>query len=143
MKQAYHSSAFVINRTAPKLKITNLENHSSNNGKVEPVLQIIDTNMNEGEIKVSLKELEGKKVKLPDVHEQKISDQEIKIAMDNFSEKMDGIYQLSVSAVEVSVKFNESESMKHIQLRKALITVNEQWFLREDGRITFRRRRKR
>lgn len=114
--KAYHSGAFVIDRTAPKLKITNLENHSSNNGKVEPVLQIIDTNMNEGEIKVSLKELEGKKVKLPDVHEQKISDQEIKIAMDNFSEKMDGIYQLSVSAVDLAG--NQSEKSIYFNVNR-------------------------
>ena len=114
--KAYHSGAFVIDRTAPKLKITNLENHSSNNGKVEPVLQIIDTNMNEGEIKVFLKELEGKKVKLPDVHEQKISDQEIKIAMDNFSEKMDGIYQLSVSAVDLAG--NQSEKSIYFNVNR-------------------------
>jgi len=140
--KVYHSGAFVIDRTAPKLKITNLENHSSNNGKVEPVLQIIDTNMNEGEIKVSLKELEGKKVKIPNVHEQQISDQEVKIAMDNFGEEMDGIYELSVAAVDLAGNQSEETICFNVNRNGSSYTFNrdtevmfQKLFIQNSGKV--------
>ena len=48
-------------------------------------------------------------------------------------------FTIDRTAPEVSVKFNESDSHHETyynQVRKALITVNEQWFRPEDGTIT-------
>ena len=48
-------------------------------------------------------------------------------------------FTIDRTAPKVSVKFNESDSHHETyynQVRKALITVNEQWFRPEDGRIT-------
>ena len=100
--KAYHSGAFVIDRTAPDIEIENIANDSSNNGKVEPVLRIRDEHMDEGKITLSLKELTGKRIKMPKTQEQSVSDREFKISFENFGEEMDGIYKLSVNAIDLA-----------------------------------------
>ena len=132
----------MIDQTEPKLEITNIENHSSNNGRVEPILQISDDNINEGEIKISLIELEGKKVKIPDVHEQQISDQAIKITMDNFGEKMDGIYQLSISVVDLagnqsekSIYFNVNRNGSGYTFSHETETLFQKLFIQNSGKM--------
>lgn len=100
--RAYHSGAFVIDRTAPIIEIENITNYSSNNGNVAPVLRISDEYIDEGKIHFSLKELTGQRITMPDVQQQNVSDKEFKISFEDFGENMDGIYKLSVDAVDMA-----------------------------------------
>ena len=60
----YQSGAFVLDTVKPELSIKGVEAYSSNNGKVEPVIDIYDVNLDEGKVTVELDEFTGKKVEM-------------------------------------------------------------------------------
>ena len=98
----YHSGSFIIDTTVPEIVIRGVENESSNNGKVAPTIEVHDVNINEGEIKIVVEELTGKKAALPHMDEQKTEDGAVQVALSDFSEDMDGIYKLSVSVLDLA-----------------------------------------
>ena len=51
----YQSGAFVLDTVKPELSIKGVEAYSSNNGKVEPVIDIYDVNLDEGEVTVCIR----------------------------------------------------------------------------------------
>ena len=105
----YQSGAFVLDTVKPELSIKGVEAYSSNNGKVEPVIDIYDANLDEGEATVALDELTGKKVEMPEAERQETDTHHLQLAMGDFGSGMDGIYRLSVHAVDLAGNDDEAE----------------------------------
>lgn len=105
----YHSGAFILDTAKPKLSIGGVEAYSSNNGKVEPVIDIYDANLDEGEVTIALDELTGKKVEMPRFERQETDEHHLQLAMDDFGSEMDGIYRLSVHAVDLAGNDDRTE----------------------------------
>ena len=105
----YQSGAFVLDTVKPELSIKGVEAYSSNNGKVEPVIDIYDVNLDEGEVTVALDELTGKKVEMPEVERQETDTHHLQLAMGDFGSGMDGIYRLSVHAADLAGNDDEAE----------------------------------
>ena len=110
-----------------------MEAYSSNNGKVEPVIDIYDVNLDEGEVTVALDELTGKKVEMPEVERQETDTHHLQLAMGDFGSGMDGIYRLSVHAADLAGNDDEAElflrliAMAHIM---PLIRRQKRWYKR-------------
>lgn len=113
----YHSGPFIIDTIAPEIVIQDVENDSSNNGKVAPTIEVHDVNINEGEIKIVLEELTGKKAELPHMDEQKTAEGRIQVALNDFGDNMDGIYKLSVSALDLAGNRGEKAAFFSVNRR--------------------------
>ena len=74
-----------------------------------PVIDIYDVNLDEGEATVALDELTGKKVEMPEVERQETDTHHLQLAMGDFGSGMDGIYRLSVHAVDLAGNDDEAE----------------------------------
>ena len=105
----YQSGAFVLDTVKPELSIKGVEAYSSNNGKVEPVIDIYDVNLDEGEVTVTLDELTGKKVEMPKIERRETDTHYLQLAMGDFGSEMDGIYRLSVHAADLAGNDDETE----------------------------------
>lgn len=96
----YPAETFYVDKTAPKLEITGVKNHSANNGDVIPVVSYSDTNIDENQVKITLTGANRKAVKLEgtyeDLHNGCI------FTFNNFAkeQEIDDIYTLAAKLVD-------------------------------------------
>lgn len=96
----YTEETFFVDKTAPTLEITGVENESANNGTVIPVVKYSDTNIDNSAVKITLVGANRGNVKLlgsyADIHNGKV----FTFADFAHEQEIDDIYTLSASLTD-------------------------------------------
>lgn len=96
----FESQSFYVDKTAPALEISGVENNSANNGKVAPVITYSDTNYDSSTVSINLTGVKRGDVKLKGIYTEQHNGSSF--TFDNFEEikDVDDIYTLTVSLTD-------------------------------------------
>lgn len=101
----FSSQEFFIDRNAPDIQISGVENHSANAGEVAPIVTVSDTNFDKASVKIALRNSKGEQILLNETSTQNAQGYSYKL--DNVNGQPDEIYTLSVNAVDMAGNENE------------------------------------
>ena len=107
--EMYISDIFVIDMTSPEIVFAGVDNFSANNGKVEPVVKITDSNMNSNTITTSIVGFNNGNIKMAET--TSLSDEDITVSYSDFpyDKEYDDLYTLSVSISDLAGNESNSE----------------------------------
>ena len=98
----YAGDEFTVDKTAPELRISGVENKSANNGTVAPVIDVKDINFNNANVTYTLTGANTGEVDVTDMVMANVTEQGTTITFKNFPDGMDDIYTLTAKAVDMA-----------------------------------------
>lgn len=109
----YTPEEFYIDKTAPSLEISGVEDKSANKNEVAPVISYSDTNFNVNDVKIELSGVNNGKVDYKNTVDSKSIKNGQVVSYDNFEKikKVDDIYTLTVTLTD----FAGNKTKKSIQ----------------------------
>ena len=96
----YATESFTVDQTKPTVEITNIEDHSANNGEVAPVITLNDINFDSGKTVVHLTGANKGEVDTTGMYTSVASNKGQTLTFYNFEENMDDIYTLTAETTD-------------------------------------------
>lgn len=96
----YATESFTVDQTKPTVEITNIEDHSANNGEVAPVITLNDINFDSGKTVVHLTGANKGEVDTTGMYTSVASNKGQTLTFYNFKENMDDIYTLTAETTD-------------------------------------------
>ena len=96
----YATENFTVDKTKPTAEITNIEDHSANNGDVAPIINLADINFDSSKTVVRLTGANKGEVDTTGMYTLTANDKGETITFYNFGEHMDDIYTLTAEATD-------------------------------------------
>lgn len=96
----YATESFTVDQTKPTVEITNIEDHSANNGEVAPVITLNDINFDSGKTVVHLTGANKGEVDTTGMYTSVASNKGQILTFYNFKENMDDIYTLTAETTD-------------------------------------------
>lgn len=96
----YATESFTVDQTKPTVEITNIEDHSANNGEVAPVITLNDINFDSGKTVVHLTGANKGEVDTTGMYTSTASNKGQTLTFYNFKENMDDIYTLTAETTD-------------------------------------------
>ena len=96
----YATENFTVDKTKPTVEITNIEDHSANNGDVAPIINLADINFDSSKTVVRLTGANKGEVDTTGMYTLTANDKGETITFYNFGEHMDDIYTLTAEATD-------------------------------------------
>lgn len=106
----FHGNTFTIDRTAPRLLISNVENQSANKGNVQPMVTCTDANYDGEQVFVSVKGANGGEIDLKEIGFKAVDIPNGQQFLMDFpkTEKMDDVYILTARMSDKAGNAKES-----------------------------------
>ena len=96
----YATESFTVDQTKPTVEITNIEDHSANNGEVAPVITLNDINFDSGKTVIHLTGANKGEVDTTGMYTSVASNKGQTLTFYNFKENMDDIYTLTAETTD-------------------------------------------
>lgn len=96
----YDTESFTVDQTKPTVEITNIEDHSANNGEVAPVVTLNDINFDSSKTVLHLTGANKGEVDTTGMYTSASTNKGQTITFHNFGENMDDIYTLTAETTD-------------------------------------------
>ena len=100
VSEPYATDNFTVDQTKPTVEITNIEDHSANNGEVAPVVTLNDINFDSSKTVVHLTGANKGEVDTTGMYTSAATAKGQTLTFHNFAENMDDIYTLTAEATD-------------------------------------------
>lgn len=100
VSEPYVTDNFTVDQTKPTVEITNIEDHSANNGEVAPVVTLNDINFDSSKTVVHLTGANKGEVDTTGMYTSAATAKGQTLTFHNFAESMDDIYTLTAEATD-------------------------------------------
>lgn len=100
VSEPYVTDNFTVDQTKPTVEITNIEDHSANNGEVAPVVTLNDINFDSSKTVVHLTGANKGEVDTTGMYTSAATAKGQTLTFHNFAENMDDIYTLTAEATD-------------------------------------------
>lgn len=100
VSEPYVTDNFTVDQTKPTVEITNIEDHSANNGEVAPVVTLNDINFDSSKTVVHLTGANKGEIDTTGMYTSAATAKGQTLTFHNFAENMDDIYTLTAEATD-------------------------------------------